>query len=290
MLRKLLKYDMKAISKLWWIGAVISLVASIIGAVLIRFFAYVTEIEDPDFFLSLIAIIALIVSFFCIIAVFITFAFTMVLVFARFYKHFFTDEGYLTFTLPVKRSTLLFSKTVNAVIWLSAHFAVIVISLLLFALLVFSPTESNSFINFMIFKEIGAFFAQTWASIGAWLIVYILEALLIVFVYLMFYVLLVYFCITFGSMLVKKAKLILSIVIYYAFSACLSAIGQLGVLLFGGLMSSDSMVTLMNTSSTNRICAIYTFLILAIAAALATITALLYSAIQYMLDRKLNLA
>lgn len=35
----------------------------------------------------------------------------------RFYKNFFTDEGYLMFTLPVKTSDLLFSKLLVAVLW-----------------------------------------------------------------------------------------------------------------------------------------------------------------------------
>lgn len=35
----------------------------------------------------------------------------------RFYKNFFTDEGYLMFTLPVKTSELLLSKLLVAVLW-----------------------------------------------------------------------------------------------------------------------------------------------------------------------------
>ena len=53
MFNKLLKYDMKAVSKLWWIGAVVSLAASVVGAVLIRFFIQVSESETENVFLVL---------------------------------------------------------------------------------------------------------------------------------------------------------------------------------------------------------------------------------------------
>ena len=289
MFKKLLKYDIKAIARHWWIGAVISVVAAIVSAGLIRLFMLALENKTQNTFVALISIFGLIVAFFCIIAIVLAFVFTIILVFVRFYKHFFTDEGYLTFTLPVKRSTLLLSKTVNAVIWLCAHFAVIVISLLLFTLLLPPFEESGFWINFTVFQTIGEWLVSAWSSVGAWLIVYILEALLIAFAYLLFLISLVHFCITVGSVLVKKAKLILSIGIYYAFSWCLSAIAQFGILLFGALLSAG-MSILMENATKNQSYAIYACLVLSIAAALAAIAAVLYSATQHMLDRKLNLA
>ena len=178
MLKKLLKYDMRAVSGLWWIGAVISVAAAVVGAFLIRFFTYVNQLEEPNVILSMASILGVLVAIFCILAIFLAFVFTVVLVFVRFYKNFFTDEGYLTFTLPVKRSTLLFSKMVNATVWFSAHFGVIVLSALLFVLLVWPPEADGFFINFAVFKNIGELFVREWDRLGAWMIVYDLVAFL----------------------------------------------------------------------------------------------------------------
>ena len=46
---------------------------------------------------------------------------TKYLMIYRFFKSRFGDEGHLTFTLPVTRSQLLLSKTLNACIWLLAR-------------------------------------------------------------------------------------------------------------------------------------------------------------------------
>ena len=40
------------------------------------------------------------------------------IVMQRYYKNFFSDEGYLTFTLPVKTGHLLGSKVISAVLWM----------------------------------------------------------------------------------------------------------------------------------------------------------------------------
>ena len=41
----------------------------------------------------------------------------MVLIVVNFYKTLITDEGYLTFTLPVSPTKLLLSKVLNGIIW-----------------------------------------------------------------------------------------------------------------------------------------------------------------------------
>ncbi len=287
-LKKLLKYDIKSVSKLWWIGALTSVGASILGAFLIRFFVAVAESDSDSILLNLISTLALVAGIFCVIAIAISFVFTMILVFVRFYKHFFTDEGYLTFTLPVKRSTHLFSKTLNAAIWLSAHSVLTVLSYVLLVLFAVPPEEGH-FLNLVVFEEIGKLFASAWSSVGAWLIVWILEALIIAFVGLMFSIFLIHFCITFGSVIVRKAKIIVSIAIYYAFTSALSMAVQIGAFLFNSFMLRG-MSVLIAEATKNQACAIYSLLILTIIAAFAAVSTLLYSATQYLLDRKLNLA
>lgn len=289
MFKKLLKYDMKAVSKLWWIGAVTSLAAATVGALLIKFFVYYAENDSTNVFIGLISIFGFFLALFCILAVIISFVFTQVLVFARFYKHFFTDEGYLTFTLPVKRSALLLSKTVNAAIYISAHTIVLVISFFLFFTLTVPSQQTGAFLNLEIIKVLGESITTLWSNIGAWLIVYVLEAILIAFVYLLFSILLVHFCITLGCTLIKKARLLVSIGIYYAISSVLSALWQFSSHFFVSLIF-DGMPILMENATKNQTFAAYALLALLILSMLSAISAILYSITQYMLDRRLNLA
>ncbi len=289
MLKKLLKYDMRAVSRLWWIGAVISVAAALVGGLLIRLFITSVNDESTHVLIRLISIFGMIIAMLCIFALALSFVFTVVLVLIRFYKHFFTDEGYLTFTLPVKRSALFLSKIVNAVIWFSAHFAVITVSVLLFILLAIPPEEGGFFLNFILFQELGQLFSLLWEGMGPWLIVYLLEALLLILASLVFSILLIYFCITFGSMVVKRAKLILALGIYYTVNSVLVVICQFGILIFGSAMGW-SMDVLMDGATHHQICAACAFLFLGALAAMATISAILYSVTQRMIDRRLNLS
>lgn len=288
MFKKLLKYDMKSVAKLWWIGAVASVAAAIISGFLIKNFIYVVQNETENVVAYLASILGIIFGVLCVLAIPLSFVFTLVLVLVRFYRHFFTDEGYLTFTLPVKRSTLLLSKTVNSLIWFSAHFAVEIISFLILLVLVI-PAENGAFINLTIFEEIGKGFTMLWDQVGAWLIVYILEAVLIIFATLIFSITMFHFCITFGSVLVKKAKILVSIGIYYGFNAVFNGLTQFGIFLFGGFISEGIGILMINATK-NQNCATAAFLILSVFSAIAAISAALYSITQYMLERKLNLA
>lgn len=289
MFRKLLKYDLNAIVRLWWIGAVISVAAAVAGALLLRFSMQAFDREIASVFVKLLAIVGLIAGIACLFAVVFSFVFTVILIFVRFYKHFFTDEGYLTFTLPVKRSTLFLSKTVNALIWFSAHFCVILISFLLFSMLVVSPSEGDLFLNFFVLKAIGKLLGSEWGVFGAWMIVYILEALALLLVYAFFTISLVHFCITFGAVVAKKAKVILAIVMYYLINSAITTVSQFVILIFGTMMW-EGMTILTQNASMGRMCGIYALLIMVLIGMLSVLGTALYSATQFMIDRKLNLA
>ncbi len=289
MFKKLLKYDKKAVSKLWWIGALISFGSALISAFLFRFVLPILESNIQDDFIQTISGLGITAAILSLVTVFSAGIFTEVLLFIRFYKHFFTDEGYLTFTLPVKRSTLLLSKTVNAAIWNLAHFGVILAAMVLFAIIAIPPEPNGPFFNLIVFETIGALLSFSWETIGGWLIVYIAEGFLFLFVSLIFSIILIQFCITFGSTVVKRAKLILSIGIYYAISSTLASISQFMMFTFGGVLFGG-IVDFMEDATQNQICAAYACLFLSIIAAFAVISAVLYAITQYMLDRKLNLA
>ena len=107
MLKKLLKYDLKSVFKYWWIAAIASLGLSAAGGFCIS--VMMAEKDVP----ALIAVLIVLTLLFSIIGIVAFSILSYILLYVRFYKNFFTDEGYLTFTLPVKRSQLLNSKLIT---------------------------------------------------------------------------------------------------------------------------------------------------------------------------------
>lgn len=122
MLGKLLKHEMKALSRFLLPMHVIVLVMSVIGhfAVTVRADSY------PRYFAPF-----LIISY-MVFLIAVSFG-TFLLVAMRFYKHLFSDEGYLTLTLPATVGQQLASKSIIAVIWFLIDLVVIIISMMLLA-------------------------------------------------------------------------------------------------------------------------------------------------------------
>lgn len=109
MLRKVLKYDMKNISSMFSITYGFFLIFSFMSLIINKISLYTNAVlihALSNFFFS--------IYIFTIVGLFLgCFAFIII----DFYKSFLTDRGFLTFTLPVKLSTLIVSKLINAVIW-----------------------------------------------------------------------------------------------------------------------------------------------------------------------------
>lgn len=118
MLKKLLKYDLKNVYKV----LVVFYLLSFFFAVLTRLFLYV----DNSFIFEIIGKICsgtTIAMFFNIIIN------NMMRLWVRFKTNFYSDESYLTHTLPVDKKTLYLSKTLTSIITLITSALVICISL-----------------------------------------------------------------------------------------------------------------------------------------------------------------
>lgn len=96
----------------------------------------------------------------------------------RFYQNFRTDEAYLTFTLPVKRKTLLQSKLLATVITFLATLAVAFVALVI--MLAFIPDE-NSTVLIAAYYGLGVWLGETFASQGFWSVVYFAQVIIIAF-------------------------------------------------------------------------------------------------------------
>ena len=275
MLKKLLKYDFKSVFKYWWIAALSSLALCVLGGGCINVLQSARDlptIVDASAGLFLGLSIVSVVAFMLVSVIF---------VYVRFYKNFFTDEGYLTFTLPVKRTTLLNSKlimstgTVIATI-IAGAINVGVMLLIGFNEIIFSKP---------LWKEIKNFIRILLNEIKGYSAVYLIEAVLILILLTVFSVLFVFCCITFASIITKKARVITAIGIYYGANMIFS----FAVEIFAFFGISGILERIGAVGEEYR----YPLLSLVIFGVIVLITlfcGMLYTLQYYMLDRRLNLA
>ena len=135
MFSKLLKYEWKANAGLLGILSLCALGAGLLGGGVLRALLYMTEKAQQNSaavlgitgLSSLLAFIAL-----ALVAYGLGVEFILLL---RFYKSRFTDEGYLTFTLPVKTEEIFLSSYAVALLWSLIAAAVIAASVGLAAVL-----------------------------------------------------------------------------------------------------------------------------------------------------------
>lgn len=274
MLKKLLKYDLKAVFRFWWIAVIICFSISVVGGFSFLIDQYEGWIPEMLSAMTDWAVFLAYCSYFAMMVL------TLVLLFVRFFKNFFSDEGYLTFTLPVSRKDLLNSKVITGFIAMTAAAAVCGVGLLIMAAI----EQSADLKNGSIFAPVIEYFAKGMRTQGVFFWIYITEGITLALVILALVVLFLYFCITFGSMIVKKGKLLASIAIFYGATSLFISIAQ-GLLIFGtiGFMISSSPDAL---SQMDPIVALF---LLGLIFYLSMLGCLLY-AVQYrMLDKKLNL-
>lgn len=275
MLKKVIRYDFKAILKYWWIAALSSFVLACVGGGCTEILNSEKELPEAVYVLSMLGIVLVIISF---VAFFIL---SEILVFLRFYKNFFTDEGYLTFTLPVKRSQLLNSKLITSCVVLIATGIILMIDIGIIAIIdlrkdIFTPEflkEISTIVDTLL-KEVGI----------PYLILYAFEIIAIFLLASIASVLFMFVCITVASVISKKAKVITAIGIYYGANGALTFVLQL--FLIFGISALITWVEKINESTILIFGGLAGFISLLL---FATFCCILYAIQYWLLDRKLNL-
>lgn len=274
MLKKLLKYDLRSVFRFWWIVALISVGMAVLGG----FAQSILYNNDIPRVINVIASIVVFFSYFCMMGLAVL---TQVLLFIRFYRNFFTDEGYLTFTLPVKRETLLNSKVLAGFIAMAAAAAVCALNFsIIFTIPEYELIRSEGF--FSGFQEV---MREIPDHVVGPLLIMGIETLVLAALVLLLSVLFLYCCITFGSMLVKKGKLFASIGMYYGIGSSIISAMQLILIL-----SVGSITVWMEPISEWQAPTIVTLILLGGILFLAALCALVYAFTHWMLGRKLNLS
>lgn len=277
MLRKILKYDFKFLFKYWWLGAVICLSLSIVSGFCIRLLEFsATERELPAV-VSSSATSIITISVISYIAFSII---TTILIFIRFYKNFFSDEGYLTFTLPVKRTQLLNSKIITTVL---IEFAtILLIGLGVAIMLVIGFWED--FWTEETWKAICNVFEICFKDNTLCRIIYLIEGLILAVLSVVFSNLFLFCCITFAAIITKKARVITAIGIYYGVNMVISFATQI-FMLFG----LEAVINYFDNLSAKMLEPVICIAGLGAILFISLFCAILYYLQYFMIDRKLNL-
>lgn len=218
MLNKLFRYDMKYTAKLVLPLMLLTLGTTLLGSVAIKFMSNLQSSNSVGAEL-LMMVLGLII--FGSILILIAFAvISSIIVFVRFYKHFFSDEGYLTHTLPVKTSTLMFSKTWSTLLWVLITTVAVLFFILLYVLIGSAPR--GALLNTAVFSEIGEFFSYIIPEMNASYWFVIIESILGILVSVVFSTFMIFTAITIGAVVAKKHKILAAIGFYYLINTAVS--------------------------------------------------------------------
>ena len=284
MLRKLIKYDIKAVAPIWLLMAAVVACMSVFGSVVGR--VSIEAVENPDNYM-LLCVFGMLLAFLCAMVVVSSPLVTTFLVYWRFYKNFYTDEGYLTFTLPVSRRQLMLSKVVNALIWTTAHGVLLALCLLI-ACLIVPPTFGEGVFNTVVFDGIGEGIRAIWKFGGAWTILWALEALVGLLVAMLFSIGCFHLCITIGAVVAKQAKLLAAIGIYYLSGMVISTASQLFTTLILPLLT-PGLGVLLRDATAGQGFGVVSLIAAIVIAVFAAVACVVHFITVGMVERKLNL-
>lgn len=194
MLGKLIKHEWKAVGKVLAIMHVALILMAIIGKIMLSIdvLREAWPMWSALLCLYVISVIAVGVG-------------THIYLAMRFYKNMYTDEGYLSFTLPVKPWEHIFSKTLVSSIWILIDGVVIAASILILVM----------------YKGMGTDFLQGWnelmvelASDGVFVLWKVIQFIITAILSLIGIPLTYYFSISIGQ-LFNSHKMLAAVVVYF---------------------------------------------------------------------------
>ena len=240
MFAKLLKHEWKATCGTLGAMSLGALGAGVLGAVLLRILTNASNDVNSGA-LEGVLTIALV---FLILGLVAYMAAVWILLLRRFYKNKFTDEGYLTFTLPAKSWEIFLSSVVNTLVWQILCGLVLFVAIVIMVGFGLGGTMEES-------QEI---YQEVYGSDT-----YILSdtlglSLLNVVVSLVGSTVLVLTCITLGATFAKKHKIMAAIGIYYGLSAVQSTLSTVVNAVL--LVSADSYDAVIGAMESTYLCQI----------------------------------
>lgn len=220
-MRKMLRHDLKSVWKVWRIMAPLALLAGIVGGIAVRILDADLDEFIPSSINWVLYLTSSLVSIYWPMLLTAFVLVTLILIVVRYYKNFFTDEGYLTFTLPVSRTKLLNSKILMAFIWMAATAAVCITAYIAFMIITNVGTAGYD-PGIDIEPEVPSAEDPLFGTYGV--LFFLLELLVLAVIATAADILLLLLCVTLGAVIVKRAKLVLGLGLYYGLNSVIGGI------------------------------------------------------------------
>lgn len=217
MLKKLMKHDFRALSRTLFplqIGILGGgIVATLLTTLTIRLNDTSASVGGSSFVRGLIMAISATAAVLIGVAIMASALVTLLLICYHFYRSFLGDEGYLTFTLPVSTSKLIWSKLLTGMFWTLINAVVVVITLLIFSVF---GTTSNGIVNTDVLNAFRTFFTDILPQATQYVNVPLVsvEIVVICILALAAQMLEIYFAIVVGGQVAKKHRILAAIGMY----------------------------------------------------------------------------
>jgi hypothetical protein len=195
MLGKLIKYEIRATSRIFLPMYALLFVFALINKF---FIAINTDYMKVPQIIAMSVFVAIIVGI-CVM--------TLVVTIQRFNKNLLTDEGYLSFTLPVKAHSHVDCKMIVSLIWFVLSGVVAMLSIFVLAV------DQNTLVHL---QEFFAECADAFRQVGANGAIVILEGILLLVFSVLSCIITIYAAITIGNMS-SKHKLLAGVGAYIGF-------------------------------------------------------------------------
>ncbi len=226
MLSKLIKYDFKALSRMLW-----PTMAAVVGATLIAALCFLFDSKTIENASSggLIQVIAALLAVIMMLAIIAAAFLVFFVICAHFYRNLMTDQGYLTFTLPVKTTDILWSKLITAMLWSIISGAIICLSAFMFVGIAGAGGGAEAFM-----RELSGAFKQLFSFLGGKSALLTIELILIGLAGLAFSILHIYLALVIGGVVSQKHKVLAGIGFYFIISIIVGIITSIAQYYFGG--------------------------------------------------------
>ena len=272
MVKKLLKHELVSYMRILLpIDAILLIIAAV--ARIIQFFESDTVAYNIIFASSMIALFMGIMA--CIYM-------AVIVAIIRFYKNFFTAEGYLTFTLPVTPAQHITVKLLGAMI-----FQLLAIFTALLALVIVSAGDVLAEVIKAAGYIISTFFNEAGTDIVINFIFYGIEILILTAIAAIFAVLIYYTCISIGQM-ARKNRIFMAVLAYFGYYIIMQILSTVFMVVFTVLELAGALEPLFTFFTNHTLGAFHIIFCVAIAV-YAGVSALLFFVNKKIITKKLNL-
>ena len=269
MFTKLLKHEWRATRGMLGTLCLVCLGASLLGGLTMRYLMLASTQNAEHNVIVVLNVLAMVAA---MIVVAVAGVAGLFLYIGRFYKSRFTDEGYLTFTLPVSTHQNLLSSMVNSAIGMVIVFFVICAALCIWLMIGFTGIPGFYKTVWEKLPELWEGFLHVcdqmpWKYVGLFLL-NVLTGSVCELVVLMLSV-------TIGSIIAKKHKILAAVGMYYGINVVFSIV--------------TSSVMSMQVFADHSIGQIFSTTLLSSLVQTAAVSVVGYFLMYWLVDRKLNL-